>query len=38
MKAFPGKENFDPCKMDPAQMKILLNLFSGIPDAKLKIR
>ena len=36
MKAFPGMENFDPSKMDPSQMKLLLNLFSGIPDGQIK--
>ena len=36
MKAFPGIGNFDPSKMDPSQMKLLLNLFSGIPDGQIK--
>ena len=36
MKAFPGMGNFDPSKMDPSQMTLLLNLFSGIPDGQIK--
>ena len=33
---FPGKGNFDPSKMDPAQMKQMLNLFSGMSDDQIK--
>ena len=36
MKAFPGMRNFDPSKMDPAQMKLLLNLFSGMSEDQIK--
>ena len=36
MKAFPGMGNFDPSKMDPAQMKQMLNLFSGMSDDQIK--
>ena len=33
---FPGMGNFDPSKMDPAQMKQMLNLFSGMSDDQIK--
>ena len=36
MNAFPGMGNFDPSKMDPAQMKQMLNLFSGMSDDQIK--
>ena len=36
MNAFPGMGNFDPSKMDPAQMKQMLNLFSGMSDEQIK--
>ena len=36
MNAFPGAANFDPSKMDPAQMKQMLNLFSGMSDDQIK--
>ena len=36
MKAFPEMGNFDPIKMDQSQMKLLLNLFSGIPYGQIK--
>ena len=36
MNAFPGMGNFDPTKMDPAQMKQMLNLFSGMSDDQIK--
>ena len=36
MNAFPGMANFDPSKMDPAQMKQMLNLFSGMSDDQIK--
>ena len=36
MNTFPGMGNFDPSKMDPAQMKQMLNLFSGMSDDQIK--
>ena len=36
MNAFPGMGNFDPSKMDSAQMKQMLNLFSGMSDEQIK--
>jgi tetratricopeptide (TPR) repeat protein len=36
MNSFPGMGNFDPSKMDPAQMKQMLNLFSGMSDEQIK--
>lgn len=36
MNGFPGMGNFDPSKMDPAQMKQMLNLFSGMSDEQIK--
>ena len=36
MNAFPGMGNFDPSKMDPAQMKQMLNLFSNMSDDQIK--
>ena len=36
MNAFPGMANFDPSKMDSAQMKQMLNLFSGMSDEQIK--
>ena len=36
MNAFPGMGNFDPSKMDPAQMKQMLNLFSGMSDDQIR--
>ena len=36
MSAFPGMGNFDPTKMDPAQMKQMLNLFSNMSDDQIK--
>ena len=36
MNAFPGMGNFDPSKMDPAQMKQMLNLFSTMSDDQIK--
>jgi tetratricopeptide (TPR) repeat protein len=36
MNGFPGMGNFDPTKMDPAQMKQMLNLFSGMSDDQIK--
>ena len=36
MNAFPGNGNLDPSKMDPAQMKQMLNLFSGMSDEQNK--
>jgi tetratricopeptide (TPR) repeat protein len=36
MNAFPGMGNFDPSKMDTAQMKQMLNLFSGMSDEQIK--
>ena len=36
MNAFPGMGNIDPSKMDPAQMKQMLNLFSGMSDDQIK--
>ena len=36
MNAFPGMGNFDPSKLDPAQMKQMLNLFSGMSDDQIK--
>ena len=36
MNAFPGMGNFDPSKMDPAQLKQMLNLFSGMSDDQIR--
>ena len=36
MNAFPGMGNIDPSKMDAAQMKQMLNLFSGMSDEQIK--
>ena len=36
MNSFPGMGNFDPSKMDPTQMKQMLNLFSGMSDDQIK--
>ena len=36
MNAFPGMGNIDPSKMDAAQMKQMLNLFSGMSDDQIK--
>ena len=36
MNAFPGMGNFDPSKMDSAQLKQMLNLFSGMSDEQIK--
>ena len=36
MNAFPGMGNVDPSKMDPAQLKQMLNLFSGMSDDQIK--
>ncbi len=36
MNAFPGMGGFDPSKMDPAQMKQMLNLFSGMSDDQIR--
>ena len=36
MNGFPGMGNFDPSKMNPAQMKQMLNLFSGMSDEQIK--
>ena len=36
MNAFPGMGNFDPSKLDPAQLKQMLNLFSGMSDDQIK--
>lgn len=36
MNAFPGMAGFDPTKMDAAQMKQMLNLFSGMSDDQIK--
>ena len=36
MNTFPGMGNFDPSKMDPAQMKQMLNLFAGMSDDQIK--
>ena len=36
MNSFPGMGNFDPSKMDPAQLKQMLNLFSGMSDDQIK--
>ena len=36
MNAFPGMGNVDPSKMDPAQLKQMLNLFSGMSDEQIK--
>ena len=36
MNAFPGMGNIDPSKMDAAQMKQVLNLFSGMSDDQIK--
>ena len=36
MNNFPGMGNVDPSKMDPAQLKQMLNLFSGMSDEQIK--
>ena len=36
MNAFPGMGNIDPSKLDPAQLKQMLNLFSGMSDEQIK--
>ena len=36
MNAFLGMGGFDPSKMDPAQMKQMLNLFSGMSDDQIR--
>ncbi len=36
MNGFPGMGNFDPSKMDPAQMKQMLGLFSNMSDEQIK--
>ena len=36
MNGFPGMGNFDPSKMDPAQMKQMLGLFSNMSDDQIK--
>ena len=37
MNGFPGgMPNFDPSKMDPAQLKMMLNMFSGMSDEQIK--
>ena len=41
MNGFPGgmpggMPGFDPSKMDPAQLKMMLNMFSGMSDEQIK--